>query len=80
MRKQVRVPRPAATTRHQITPKPTSRTLTVTEAATILGISRTTAYECVNNGSIPSIRLGGRIVIPRATFDELLEPARITTA
>ncbi|MFN3255478.1 MAG: helix-turn-helix domain-containing protein [Ilumatobacter sp.] len=45
----------------------------MTEAATILGISRTTAYECVNNGSIPSIRLGGRIVIPRATFDELLQ-------
>jgi len=44
----------------------------VTEAATILGISRTTAYECVNNGSIPSIRLGRRIVIPRAIFDELL--------
>lgn len=72
MRKQVRVPRPAATTRHPATAKAKPRTLTVTEAATILGISRTTAYECVNNGTIPSIRLGSRIVIPRATFDELL--------
>jgi excisionase family DNA binding protein len=47
-------------------------TLTVTEAAKLLGISRGSAYECVRTGEIPSIRLGGRIVIPRSKFDELL--------
>lgn len=58
---------------HRPTAETPSRTLTVTEAAAILGISRTSAYGCVNAGTIPSIRLGGRIVIPRATFDEMLD-------
>ncbi len=47
-------------------------TLTVTEAAELLGVSRATAYECVRTGDIPSIRLGGRILVPRCRFDELL--------
>lgn len=47
-------------------------TLTVTEAAELLGISRATAYECVRTGEIPSLRLGGRILIPREKFDGLL--------
>ena len=33
-------------------------TLTVTEAAKILGISRTTAYESVGRGEIPARRFG----------------------
>lgn len=61
--------------RHKPAAGTPSRTLTVTEAAAILGISRTSAYECVHAGTIPSIRLGGRIVIPRATFDEMLDSA-----
>lgn len=47
-------------------------TLTVTEAAKLLGISRAMAYECVRTGDLPAIRLGGRILIPRERFDEML--------
>ena len=33
-------------------------TYTVTETAALLGISRTSAYECVRRGEIPSLTLG----------------------
>jgi excisionase family DNA binding protein len=39
-------------------------TLTVEEAGTLLGISRTLAYELVRRGEIPSLRLGRRVVVP----------------
>ncbi len=39
------------------------RTYSVEEAARILGISRTTAYECVHRGEIPARRFGRRVVI-----------------
>ena len=52
-------------------------TMTVTQAAMVLGISRSSAYECVRLGTIPSIRLGRRIVIPRRSLDELLATARL---
>jgi excisionase family DNA binding protein len=42
-------------------------TLTVTEAAKLLGISRAMAYECVRTGDLPAIRLGGRILILELT-------------
>lgn len=48
------------------------RTLTVEQASLVLGVSRSVAYAGVRNGSIPSIRLGRRIVIPRARLFELL--------
>ena len=47
-------------------------TVTVTEAAELLGISRGMAYECVRTGEIPSGRLRGRILVPRQRLDELL--------
>ncbi len=53
-------------------------TLTVTEAAQLLGISRATAYECVRTGDLPSITLGRRILIPRSAFYELLADGRRT--
>lgn len=51
------------------------RTMTVTQTAVVLGISRTTAYECVRAESIPSLHLGGRILIPIQAIDETLERA-----
>jgi excisionase family DNA binding protein len=41
-------------------------TLTVEQAAKVLGIGRSTAYELVHTGDIPSLRLGRRIVVPVA--------------
>ena len=42
--------------------------LSVTETATVLGISRTSAYELVKGNGFPSIKVGSRIVVPK---DEL---------
>ena len=47
-------------------------TIDVPEVAKLLGISRNAAYEAVRRGEIPSIRLGARIVIPRAALERLL--------
>lgn len=47
------------------------RTYTVEEAAQILGISRSHAYECVRSGDIPSLRLRRRIVVPAHALDAL---------
>ena len=47
-------------------------TRTVTETAQILGISRSTAYEAVRSGQIPSIAFGRRIVVPIAALEELI--------
>lgn len=47
-------------------------TLSVEQAAQRLGISRSTAYECVRSGTIPSLRFRRRIVIPAVVIDQLL--------
>jgi excisionase family DNA binding protein len=47
--------------------------LEVKEAAEMPGTSRNYCYELVKRGLIPSIRLGNRIVIPRAALEEMLE-------
>jgi excisionase family DNA binding protein len=50
--------------------------ITVPEAAKLLGISRNHCYELVKQGVIPSIRLGGRIVIPKIALDKKLAEAK----
>jgi excisionase family DNA binding protein len=39
-------------------------TITVTEAAMLLGIGRTAAYEAARRGELPTRRLGHRLVVP----------------
>lgn len=47
-------------------------TLTVEEAAQLLGIGRNTAYEAIRRGELPSLRIGRRLVVPRAALEQLL--------
>jgi excisionase family DNA binding protein len=47
--------------------------LSVAEAAELLGISRTLAYDLVARHELPALRLGGRIVIPRRPLERLLD-------
>ena len=54
---------------------PTRLTLTVEEAAAVLGISRALAYELVRRGEIPSVRLGRRIVVPVRALHAVLDDA-----
>jgi excisionase family DNA binding protein len=53
----------------------TRDTLTVEEVAARLGVSRAVAYEAVRRGELRSVRIGRRIVIPKATIERLLEPS-----
>lgn len=50
----------------------TRKTITVDEAAVYLGVSRYSAYQAVREGSIPSIRIGRRILVPVQAFEALL--------
>lgn len=45
---------------------------TVEEAAQLLGISRSFAYEAVQRGDIPSMRIGRRILVPKAALERFL--------
>jgi excisionase family DNA binding protein len=47
-------------------------TLTVEQAAQVLGIGRSTAYELVRSGDLKHIRLRRRIVVPVAHLAERL--------
>lgn len=47
--------------------------LTVPEAAAMLGLSRNFGYELVKQGQLPAIRLGKRLLIPRAALEKMLE-------
>ena len=51
------------------------RTYSVDEAAKLLGISRTTAYECIHRGEIPARRFGRRVVVLRHELDAILQPS-----
>jgi excisionase family DNA binding protein len=47
-------------------------TLSVKEAGMLLGLSRGLMYEAIHTGRIPSVRVGRRILIPRAALERLL--------
>lgn len=49
-------------------------TYTVKEAAELLGVSKVSAYAYIKAGTfpVPTINLGGRIVVPRKALDDLL--------
>lgn len=50
-------------------------TISVDEAAALLGISRSAAYDCVKSGELPSLRMGRRVLIPLVALRELVERA-----
>jgi excisionase family DNA binding protein len=47
-------------------------TYSVVEAADLLGLSRSAAYEAVRRNQIPNIKFGRRIVIPRFALEKML--------
>jgi excisionase family DNA binding protein len=47
-------------------------TYQVEEVAKILGIGRNQAYEAVRSGQIPAIRIGKRLLIPKAAIRRML--------
>ncbi len=51
-----------------------SLVITRTEAAAALGVDPRTVTAGVENGTIPSVKLGRRVVIPREKFLKLFDP------
>jgi excisionase family DNA binding protein len=47
-------------------------TLTVEQAAAVLGIGRTSAYAAAGAGDLPAVRLGRRLIVPVAALRRLL--------
>jgi excisionase family DNA binding protein len=68
------VNRPEVTGRRVLAAKWDARTtLTIEEAAEILGLSRASAYAAANNGDLPVIRLGRRLIVPRHALEQMLD-------
>jgi excisionase family DNA binding protein len=53
--------------------KPIRLTISVSEAAERLGISRNLAYEAARRGDIPTIRIGKRFLVPVVAFERMLD-------
>lgn len=46
--------------------------MTVEEAAKVLGIGRASAYAAAKAGDLPCVKVGGRLLVPRARLAALL--------
>ena len=57
------------------THNPKRSTMSIEEAAETLGIGRTGAYQAARRGEIPVIRIGGRLLVPRAALEKMLDGA-----
>jgi len=58
-------------------------TLSVEETAKLLGIGRNLCYDRVKTGEIPVIKIGRRLLVPRAALERLLaepKPLNLTPA
>ena len=55
-------------------------TLTVDETAKYLGIARNSAYEAIARGEIPVIKVGKRLLVPKAALEQLLKCNQPKTA
>ena len=51
------------------------QTMSITEAADYLGISRNSAYEAARRGELPILRIGRRILVSRRGLDRMLNDA-----
>ena len=50
----------------------TRQTYTIAETGRLLGIGRNQAYAAAKAGEIPTIRVGKRLLVPKAALDRLL--------
>ncbi|MDX1659833.1 MAG: helix-turn-helix domain-containing protein [Nitriliruptorales bacterium] len=55
-----------------IVPNDLAPTMTVEEAAELLGVSRSSGYRAAAVGEIPTIRIGRRLLVPTAKLLTLL--------
>lgn len=55
-------------------------TLSIREVARILGVGKNAAYTAVRTGELPVVRIGGRLLVPRAALERLLTGESVTRA
>jgi len=53
--------------------EPERLTLSIESTAKILGIGRNLCYDKVKTGEIPVIKIGRRLLVPKAALEKLLE-------
>ena len=57
------------------------KTISVEEAGQMLGLSRASSYQAAANGELPTIKIGRRLLVPKAKMRELLgEPVEPVAA
>jgi excisionase family DNA binding protein len=49
--------------------------LTVVEAAAVLRIGRASAYDAIHRGELTAVKIGRRLLVPRAVIERLLSGA-----
>lgn len=52
-------------------PTPATLTITIPQAALMMGICRQAAYNAANKGEIPVVRVGKRLLVPRLAFEQM---------
>ena len=45
------------------------------EAGALLGLSKNSVYQAVARGELPALRIGARVLIPKASLERMLEDA-----
>jgi excisionase family DNA binding protein len=48
------------------------QTYTIEEAGTLLGLSRNSVYKAAHSGTLPTVRIGFRLLVPKAALDRML--------
>ncbi len=51
------------------------RTYDIREAGRMLGLGTNASYAAAHRGQIPTIKIGGRLLVPKVAFDRMLEQA-----
>lgn len=49
-----------------------AKTYKIEEAAKLLGLGRNQTYEAARRGDIPCLKIGKRLLVPKAALDRLL--------
>ena len=57
---------------HKMLTQPTTLVYTIQEAAILLNLGRSSMYQAVRTGAVPSVKLGRRILIPRTALEQFL--------
>lgn len=63
--------KPGSPWQHGPDPLETPLLVSVPEAARLLGVGTTFGWAMVRNGDMPSVRLGRRVLVPRAALEHL---------